>query len=171
MRAWPILFLAGACTHHRSIAGVGSVAGKDVIVETYDGVDVNVTAEPAPDGLMFRGPTGYMDPAVVARVVERRHVRGAFEGLAIGAAIGVAGGAIIGYASGDDTCDSEGCWFTLSASDKAFLGGMFFGAIGGALGALVGLVRGSLYVYSYGPQVRVMPSGPPGSVGGLTITF
>ena len=82
------------------------------------------------------------------------------------------GGAALGYADGDDVCENEGhCILTFSAVDKATIGAVVFGVIGGGIGGAIGLIRGSRYIYSYGEQIRVTPSGPPGSVMGATITF
>ena len=164
--------LAG-CTYHRRIQDVHEVAGKVVTVETYDGASIDVRAEPAFDGLTFRTYDGRVVLAgEVARVVDRRRGRGALEGFGVGAAIGIVGGVAAGIASGDDVCEHEGhCLLTFSAADKAFLGAIFFGALGGGVGAVVGAVRGSHFVYSFGEQTRVIPTGPPGSVGGMTIVF
>jgi hypothetical protein len=51
------------------------------------------------------------------------------------------------------------------------LGGVVFGVLGGAVGGIIGLARGSRFEYSYGDQVRVIPTGPPGSTVGMTVTF
>jgi hypothetical protein len=48
---------------------------------------------------------------------------------------------------------------------------VLFGGAGGIVGLVAGAIIGSRFVYSYGEQVHVTPTGPPGSVGGVTITF
>jgi hypothetical protein len=58
-----------------------------------------------------------------------------------------------------------------TAGEKAIMGGIVIGTIGGLVGLVVGAASGSKYVYSYGEQVRITPTGPPGSMGGATITF
>jgi hypothetical protein len=171
MRLVLVGLLLAACTHERPISTLYYLAGERVTIETTDGVDVEAFIEPAPGGVTYRSHTGYVPAANVARVIEKRRARGALEGLAIGALIGAAAGAILGYADGDDVCPDTGwCFFEFSAGEKAFYAGTFLGAVGGGLGALIGFIHGSHFVY-YGEQVQVMPSGPPGSVGGVTVTF
>ena len=173
MRAWlVVLLVGGACTHHRPVTQVSALAGKDVTVETTNGARVSVTAEQTPAGLSFRTGTGYVAPQVVARVVERRRGRGALEGFGIGLGLGFVTGAIAGYAKGDDDdCGGQEHCVVWTAKTKAFTFGMTLGILGGGFGFVIGLLRGSHFVYSYGDQVRVTPIGPPGSVGGVTINF
>jgi hypothetical protein len=172
MRALLAVVLVAACTHSYPITDAYELEGEHVTVETHSNESIEVVVEPAPDGVAFRSQTGYVSIADVARVVDKRRGRGALEGLGIGLLIGAAGGAIVGYADGDDECPPEGwCILTFTAGEKALLGGMFFGGVGGLVGGVIGLVRGSRVEYSYGERVRVIPNGPPGSTVGMTITF
>jgi hypothetical protein len=162
-----------ACTHERPLSTLHHLAGERVTLEILNGLDVEAHVEQTADGVAYRSETGYVPAANVTRVIEKRRGRGALEGLGIGALIGAASGAIIGFADGDDVCPETGwCLFQFTAGEKAFMAGTFLGGLGAGLGAVIGLVHGSHFVYSYGEQqIRVMPTGPPGSFGGVTITF
>lgn len=161
-----------ACTHERPITELHRVAGKRVTVETYNHEDIQAVAIRAPDGVTFANDAGVLPPTSVSRVIERRHGRGALEGAGIGFAIGAVAGAVLGLADGDDECPDTGwCFFVFSAEEKAVLGGATFGSIGGLVGLVVGAVSGSQFVYSYGDHIRITPTGPPGSVGGVTIKY
>ena len=100
--------------------------------------------------------TSWIDPASgavmnvatpeVTAVQFTRHGRGALEELGIGLLSGAAMGALVGFASGDD--DPGILAFT--AEEKALLGGVFFGGIGGLLGLSFGAAIGSKDVYALG---------------------
>lgn len=161
-----------ACTHERPITELHEVAGERVIVETYSHERVQATAIRGPAGVTFANDGGVLAPASVAKVTEVRHGRGAAEGGGIGFLVGAAVGATMGYLEGDDQCPPEGwCLFEFTATDKAVLGAASIGVVGGLVGLLFGGANGSHYVYSYGDQVRVTPTGPPGSMGGVTIKY
>jgi hypothetical protein len=84
--------------------------------------------------------------------------------------------AALAYSSGDDTCgDQLICLFPLTAGEKAGLaagGGLMIGSV---IGAVIGAIHGSHDVYDIGGSSEVLPhvtpSGPPGSVAGVTVRF
>lgn len=166
----PLLVMA--CTHERPVTELHQIAGKQVTVETYAHDEVQVVAIRAPDGVTFANDAGVLPPTSVAKVTDVRHGRGAAEGAGIGALIGAATGAAIGLADGDDECSPEGwCFLAFTAGEKAVIAGVLLGGVGGVIGLVAGAITGSKFVYSYGEQVRVTPTGPPGSVGGVTIKY
>jgi hypothetical protein len=176
MRAAPLLLAACliACTHERPISQIHDVTGKWVIVETTNHEKVEAVAIAASDGVTFTNDRVMLGPSEVASVTEVRRGRGALEGAGIGFLTGATIGAVIGFADGDDECDDSGgqwCILVFTATEKAILGGIFIGGIGTIVGVVFGAAMGSKFVYSYGDQVRVTPTGPPGSMGGATITF
>jgi hypothetical protein len=76
-----------------------------------------------------------IDQARSIKIVKKSKL---FQGLGLGLLAGGAGGAGIGLLSGDD----EGGWFALTAEEKALAGGIFFGALGAALGGISGIIGG-----------------------------
>ena len=74
--------------------------------------------------------------------------RSTLRGAAIGLGIGAVGGALLGYSAGDDRCPPgnpnegffgwNGCLALFSAGDKAAMGAIGFGALGGLVGAVIG---------------------------------
>ena len=170
MRFALLALLLAACTHHRPIHAAYEVEG-DVTLETFDGREVDATAMQTPNGTVFRTRTGeIVELGSVLRVTDTRRLRGAAEGLGIGAGIGALGGIILGFADGSDPpCDE--CWFNMTAGEKATLAGIAFGIVGGAIGLGAGAILGSQFDYSGGTTPIVTPGGPPGSVGGVTVHF
>lgn len=175
-----------ACVHHRPYWELHTLQGKHVLVETSQQETVPAVAELSADGVVFRDESGeIVAPGAISDVSEVRRVRGALEGLGIGISIGGTTGAVLGYADGDD-CPGTRCFFKLTAPAKAALGALFLGSVGGAIGVLVGVIHGSYDTYAYSPPSpispgqrsgsitrgpRITPTGPPGSVGGVTITW
>jgi hypothetical protein len=97
-----------------------------------------------------------------------RRPRSTLRGAAIGAGIGAAGGALLGFAAGGDRCPPgrpgegffgwQGCLALFSAGDKAAMGAVGFGALGGLVGAVIGSQRAERWetVTTHGtPKVRV----------------
>jgi hypothetical protein len=153
------------------VSAVNEVVGQEVIVETYDGDQMAVIAERDGNRLTLRPREGVLPVEHVSRVTMIRRGQGALEGFVIGLAGGALIGGAIGFASGEDDCANEGhCWFTLTARDKAGVLGTLLGLLGGGIGGIAGQARGSRYVYSFRDH-QVTAKGPPGSVGGVTITF
>jgi len=175
MRAALLVVAAAGCTHHKNITEAHEVAGETVEVEGQYGQAVTAVGVTAPDGITFYDKrTGGLVPAhEIYKVTDVSHFRGAIEGLGIGGGIGAATGVIIGLASGDDSCDPDGdCFLTFSAADKAMIGGVVLGVLGGGLGLIVGAMKGSATIYERTPsQPAVRLIGPPGSVGGVTFAF
>ncbi|HXB43209.1 MAG TPA: hypothetical protein VNV85_04100, partial [Puia sp.] len=61
----------------------------------------------------------------------------------IGAVTGIVIGAILGFAQGDDP---QSYWFRTTAGEKAFAGGVFFGAVGSLTGLIIGMVSHKTFV-------------------------
>jgi hypothetical protein len=162
-----------ACTHQQSFKTLPDEAGKEVTVTTQNGSEFVAHVDVSPAGYGLREPNGQVVPfGNVREVVVVKRGRGALEGLGIGALIGAGTGAVMGLASGDDQCEGF-CLFQMTAEEKAVVGGILMGSLGGLVGLVVGAVRGSRDVYSFGneQQFKVTPTGPPGSVAGASVTF
>jgi len=162
-----------ACTHHQSFRTLPDQAGKEVEVTTQNGTELVAHVDVSPGGYGLREPSGQVLAFEnVREVVAVKRGRGALEGLGIGALIGAGTGVVMGLASGDDECEGF-CLFQMTAEEKAVVGGILMGGLGSVVGLVVGAVRGSRDVYSFGSeqQFKVTPSGPPGSVAGATVTF
>ncbi len=70
-------------------------------------------------------------------------------GGAIGLLVGAGVGAVIGLASGDDTP----CWIACTASEKAAIGAVMFGAVGAVIGyAIASSGKHDRLLVSVGPQ-------------------
>jgi len=168
----------GGCTHHRPLTELSEVVGGELTVETTSHQRIDARAYPSADGVQItnedRQPiaTGEID-----EVTEIKRGRGALEGGGIGALGGIAAGVILGFAAGDDPCDENverDCYYAFTAGQNAMIFGIIFGGLGGLGGLVVGAIIGSRDVYkmSEGSMIQqIRPTGPPGSVGGVTITF
>lgn len=169
MRFALVVLLLAACTHHRPLRAVHEVDGV-VTIQTFDGRVLDAAAVETPTGTAFRTAQGELvDPGSVVRVTDTRRLRGAAEGLGIGAGAGVLLGVALGLASGDDPKCQE-CWFTFTAGEKATMAGVGLGVVGSFVGLAAGAILGSQFVYENETPI-VTPVGPPGSVGGFTLTF
>ena len=103
----------------------------------------------------------YAKSAQAAKTSEVAHVRftrrgkGALEGLGLGLLGGAVSGAILGFTDGDEPSDS---WWPWTAEEKAIIGGIFFGGMGGLTGILIGAIAGSKDVYRPTPEYVEAPS-------------
>jgi len=80
--------------------------------------------------------------------------RGAVEGLGIGALTGAALGAGLGFAAASGCSpNSWGC-IGPSGSGAALIGAVAFGALGGLVGTIVGVITGHQNRYVFGPDAR-----------------
>lgn len=161
-----------ACTHRGSITDTDSLHGSTVRVEMSNGAEVKATVEVQNVGTVLHTEDGVeMNLSDASKVTEIRRGRGALEGLGIGFLLGALTGAVLGYADGDSMCTGF-CVFNPTAEEKALAAGVFMGTIGGGVGLLVGVMRGSRYVYNLEAQrPRVVPVGPPGTAAGVTLRF
>jgi hypothetical protein len=183
MRACAAVLFVSACTHHRPVATLLPVSASDeATAQLGDGRDVKIHAAATPAGAHWvtQGEVPDASGAIVETAHMRSyttvsHGRGALEGVAIGAASGALLGAVTGLASGDDHCAEDSfCLFQFTANEKAVLGGVAFGGIGLALGALLGAMIGSRDVYEIDPlyMPRVSTTIAPGRAsGGLSWSF
>jgi hypothetical protein len=177
MRAVAVSFvLLAACTHHRPLHQAQGLAnGDEVVAENHVGQSQPARVVHGPNGeLQLVSPIGVLPSQQVARIKETSHGMGAAEGLGLGVLIGGTIGALAFYSSGDDECNGEGegqwCLFTLSAEEKAVLGGIALGGVGGLIGLVVGAAAGSTTIYEDG-DTRITPIAPQGSTAGVTVTF
>lgn len=165
---------ATGCTRHLDVVNASYLAGREVSIDTGSG-----HAEPgtmSSDGMMVHTAHGDLRLDEVRTITDTRRARGALEGFALGFLLAGVPAGVLGYSSGDDTCDAgKICILPFTAGEKAGLYGGAFGMAGGLIGAVIGAVRGSHDVYDVGGasevQPRFTPSGPPGSVAGLTIRY
>jgi len=69
--------------------------------------------------------------------------KGSFlKGLGIGVLSGAVTGALLGFLSGDDKPENMWDIFSMSAGEKALVGGIAFGVVGGAVGGIAGALKG-----------------------------
>ncbi len=173
MRRLLSLSVLAGCSHQVPLAQVHELAGEgEVEVRTTSGESIDAVPIAAPGGVTFIPRTGGTLPAdAIAEVRDVRHLRGAVEGLGLGALIGAGTGAVLGYAEGDDQCTGE-CFLAFSAETKAILGAIVVGGLGAGVGLVIGALKGSTIIYSNESSgIAVRPIAPPGSVAGLTVTF
>ena len=99
------------------------------------------------DSLVVRGPAG--ESRLARRDLVRAEVQDGtrghkLAGFTMGTMIGAGGGALLGYASGDDACPAAkqsqffGCLYRFTARDKAAVGAIVLGAVGGVTGLIAG---------------------------------
>jgi hypothetical protein len=95
-----------------------------------------------PDSTSWLDPhTHELKTVATADVVEVQMVhrgKGTLEGLGIGLLTGTLTGAVIGFADGDDPPG----WFSMTAGQKAAMGGVAFGSLGGLAGTVAGAMNG-----------------------------
>jgi hypothetical protein len=82
-------------------------------------------------------------------VITYRRKGAAGRSLLLGAGIGVLTGVAIGFASGDDPPSN---WFSLTAGDKALVGGLLLGVTGTVVGAIVGLISTKRFTIARDPD-------------------
>jgi hypothetical protein len=175
MRVAMSFVVLAACTHHRPLREARDLEnGDEVVAENHVGQTQPARVVHGVNGeLELHSPIGVLPSQQVARVTESSTGLGAAEGLGLGALIGGSIGAAAFYASGDADCEGntdDGLCFEFSAGEKAVLGGIAFGALGGIIGLVVGASRGSTTIYEDG-DTRVTPIAPQGSTAGVTVTF
>lgn len=161
-----------ACAHTRGAEHIDELVGHDVDVETSDHTTKSAVGVATPEGVGFRLSDGtIVGFGALERVTEARHGLGAIEGLGIGGATGFVLGAVLGYSEGDGTGTGTGdCFLELSAGDKAMLGGIVFGGLGGLGGLIVGGIHGAANEYTHDGYQAIRPIAPRGSAVGLTVT-
>jgi hypothetical protein len=122
--------------------------GATIVVQKLDGQTVRGELLEAKDGilnlLVYENAT-----KVDIRFNELSSVRiekkSAFlKGLGIGILAGAASGALLGFLSGDDEPESWNPWnlFHFTAGEKAWEFGVSLGGLGGAVGAVIGALKG-----------------------------
>ena len=99
---------------------------------------------------------------------KKRHMRNAAVGLIVGAGVGAVGG----YITGEDDCSQE--WLCINRPTGAFLGGAFFGSLGGVVGLITGVIPTETWerVSLEGRRISlVAPSTGHGRGVGLRLAF
>jgi hypothetical protein len=117
------------------------------------------------DGLLVLSPEGTQTSRIpMDRVREFRVLRGSKNQALMGLGVGLAGGAVVGGLIGLADGDDESGFIRFSAGEKAAMGAVAFGLIGGAAGLVIGAVsrtdrweRASLPALT--PSVQVAPNG------------
>jgi hypothetical protein len=107
----------------------------------------------------------------VSRGMARQPLRRAGIGFAVGAAVGAAG--VAASEAGSD-CDESGGRICLGAGGGALLGGIFYGAVGGVLGLVVGVIPYEKWERVTLVERRISLVAPRGSHGqgvGLRLEF
>ena len=105
----------------------------------------------------------------VSRGKERRVLRRAGVGFLVGAGIGAVSGAIA-----ESQCDPATDFICLGADGGALLGGVFLGAVGGIVGAIVGLAPSERWERVHVERRRIGIVAPATSSGrglGLALSF
>jgi hypothetical protein len=176
MRVAMLVAVLAACTHHRPLHDARDRLENDdeVVAENHGGQSQPARVLHGPNGeLQLRSPIGTLPWKQIARIKETSRGRGAAQGLGIGALIGATVGAVGEYASGGSDCegDSGGALcFEFTAGEKAAIGGIGFGILGGLIGLVIGAARGSTTIYDDG-DTRITPVAPQASTAGVTVTF
>lgn len=136
----------------------GSLPAQEVVVSPGQRVKVNspeaqgtfVVQSAGADTLVLTAPNGSETRAVpiasISRLEvsggERSRMSGFGRGAGFGFLIGAGVGGMWGFADGDDECSGDNwCLFQMSAGEKALLGGVVIGGLGGVIGGLFGVAN------------------------------
>ncbi len=140
--------------------------GRKTTLSLLDGREVNTDGLLlAPDSTSwFDARTDELRTVPTAEVVEVRFVKrgkGALEGLGIGLLTGALTGAVLGLADGDDPPG----WFSMTAEQKAGLGAIGLGGLGGLIGPVVGAGVGhrDIYRFEARPDSPLLPAEDSGA--------
>lgn len=182
MRLALSVVVLAACTHHYDINDAHELVGEgEVTVELAGRKRVPATVFESGGYVAFVGSDGVPIPFDhIVRVTGRNRMRGAGDGVVVGALGGAVAGLVAGAAlsDSDDDCDdsshaSSNCGFAaFGAIGDGILGGLIGAAGGGLLGLAIGAATGSTVIYeNKHAHAVVRVGGPPGSVAGLAIDF
>jgi hypothetical protein len=147
-----IIVAMSACAHTTSIDPMNTKQCGDLRRKTAHNVVkvalLNRTEQEAQCLLIGSDSTSWLDPGThelktvcTAEVMQVELVdrdKGMLEGLGIGLLTGALTGAAMGFADGDDPPG----WFSITAGEKAAIGGLVLGGVGGLSGTFVGTVSG-----------------------------
>jgi hypothetical protein len=145
MRRLLSVLLVGLFTIPQSLAAQSVVPGSRVRVThpgegTRVGTVVSLTADTLAVRFAGRSDAALMSLDQVSRVdVSRGSERRVLRRAGVGFLVGAGGGAVFG-AIAESQCDPATDFICLGADGGALLGGLFFGAVGGIVGAVAGLV-------------------------------
>ena len=95
----------------------------------------------------------------ISEITFIRKGRGALQGLGIGLVVGALSGAFLGLVHGDDPpCGESWICFRFTAQQKAMIGAVSLGSLGGAVGSLTGAILGSKNRYRFGQRAPGRPA-------------
>jgi hypothetical protein len=179
MRRHLSVLLVGLFLIPQALAGQSIAPGSRVRVThpgegTRVGTVVALTADSLEVRFAGRSDAAHMSLDQVSRVDvsrgrERRVLRRAGVGFLVGAGVGAVTGAI-----SESQCEPEKEFICLGADGGAFLGGMFFGALGGVVGAVAGLAPSERWerVHVERPRIGIIaPATGNGRGFGLALSF
>jgi hypothetical protein len=143
-----LAILPAGCVHEHTVSTLEPTASTDHAIARFaDGREIKVHAE----GGRWVAADPETDLGGMTSYTTFNRRRGLIEGLLVGGLGGAAFGAAVGFAAGDAQCMSP-CFFHVDTSARAALGGIVFGGIGVALGAILGHGYGSREVHRLGPS-------------------
>ena len=162
-----------SCTHQRPQSELDTLAGRRVTVQVTGSPEpVDAIADRTAEGVVFHTESGQLiSQPMITQVAELHRGRGAAEGAGLGFAVGFTVGAATGYIAATRCDQDPNCWNFPGTPAATVIIGALFGMVGAAGGAIIGVAIGSHDVYSYRERPRLTLVGPPGSVGGVTITW
>ncbi len=157
-----VLLFAG-CTSHHSVQAEKAddytslnkrAKGNKAKVTFLDGQWVLAkNLQFAPDSTSWidpgTGETQKVSSTEIADIRFLRHGKGAVAGLGVGLAVGALTGVLIGAVAGGDDPDQ---FLAFSAGEKAAMGGVLLGGLGGLLGIPIGAAKGSEEIYHIEPE-------------------
>ena len=177
MRRQIAVLLVGLLMLPRPVSGQTLTPGTRVRVShpgegTRTGTVVALTTDTLEVLLAGRAESAHLPLAQLTRLEvsrgKKRHMRNAGVGLIVGAGVGAVGG----YITGEDDCPQE--WLCINRPTGAFLGGAFFGSLGGVVGLITGVIPTETWerVSLEGRRISlVAPSSGHGRGVGLRLAF
>jgi hypothetical protein len=179
MRRHLSVLLVGLFMIPQALAGQTISPGSRVRVThpgegTRVGTVVDLTADTLEVRFAGRSDAAHMSLDQVSRVdVSRGRERRILRRAGVGFLVGAGGGALFG-AIAESQCDPATEFVCLGAGGGAFLGGVFFGAVGGVVGAVAGLAPSERWERVHVERRRIGIIAPATGNGrglGLALSF
>lgn len=137
-----IIFILTIISLHGNSFAKDRKHGSDVIVQKKDGKTIKAELLAVKndeiilmDSFNMSGITLKSDEIQKITITKKSSI---FKGMGFGLLIGGGSGALLGLASGDD----DPGWFSMTAGEKAAMGGLGFGILGALTGGVVGAIKG-----------------------------